>query len=190
MPLRRKPLHHRGTETRRSSERSSGLGFPRIKDLDAEGGKVPHVPRDQRKAVMKGCGCKNAVNDRWRPALLFRDRRQTSPPFGNRFGNRQDATGKPGTNIDIQPVLQFGTPGTSGQRGHAFADFTDCHDAQEHAVSMSVSEKPHDEGVRIFASQFRRDVRIDQVSPHRSRSRPVSRSRSKSRFRPRSGSNS
>src|ERR1700735_4599213 len=90
----------------------------------------------------------------------------------------------------MEPVLQRGAPLTYRKGSNALADFPDGHDAQEYAFLVDVSEKLHYACIGVFASEFRRDIRVNQIALHRLISRPVSLSRSKSRLRPRRGANS
>src|SRR5471030_1288456 len=170
---------------------SYGLrGIPRIEDLDSKANEILHIPGDKREVVMKGCCRNHAVHDGQRQPLLLRGCGQMSPAFGDGFRNGQYAPGEPRTNVNIKPALQRGAPLADWKRRDALADFTNRHDAEKHAAFASVFEERRYARIGFFASEFGRDIGINQISLHRLISRPVSLSRSKSMLRPRNGANS
>ena len=60
-------------------------------------------------------------------------------------------------------------------------------DSNPNSLNFAFLRKAATRSIRCLAGEFGRDVRVNQISPHRLISRQVSLSRSKFRFRPRSG---
>src|SRR5579862_2938530 len=163
------------------------LHFPGIEDVNPETDEIFHIACDYRKIVMDGRCCNHSIDDSQRRTTLFCGCSHATPFFGNHFRHRQDAACKPRAKIDIEPLLQRRTLLTWRKRADPLGDFPNRHDAEKDAVFGNILEECRHARVRLFAREFGRDIGVNEIPLHKSRSRPMSLSRSKSRFRPRSG---